>query len=131
MQEEKPVQQKISIKTAPQIKQIFWCHFPDAKHVHLPEFWKIRPVIIVSYKNMIQGSVTVIPCSTKEDNKIDWWAVPVNLKLNDYEGYAICDKITTVATSRLKLPQGGYKRISQDEFDKILEKIGGRLPKII
>jgi len=37
------------IKAAPKHGQIYWCDFwLDAQ---LPEMWKTRPVVVVSYKN--------------------------------------------------------------------------------
>jgi len=36
------------IKAAPKIRQIYWCEYwQDAR---LPEMWKTRPVIVISYK---------------------------------------------------------------------------------
>ena len=52
-----------SLKSAPKIRQIHWCVFPD--DAQNPEFWKRRPVIILSKTSTLYGSVTVIPCSTQ------------------------------------------------------------------
>jgi len=52
------------VKAAPRIRQIYWCRLPiDAE---LPELWKVRPVIIVSYRNTLHGAVTAIPTTTVE-----------------------------------------------------------------
>ena len=50
------------IKAAPKIRQIYWCdYWQDAR---LPEMWKTRPVIVVSYKNTLTGPCLVVPVST-------------------------------------------------------------------
>jgi mRNA interferase MazF len=55
---------------APRIRQVYWCRLPaDAE---LPEFWKLRPVIIVSYRNILHGAVTVIPTTTVEQPSNRW-----------------------------------------------------------
>lgn len=125
---EKPTQKKILIKTAPAIRQFFWCNFPNPQDVHLPEFWKKRPVIILSHRNKINGSVIVVPCTTAEENMHNEWAVKLEQSINDVTSYAICDKITTIATSRLSLPVGGCVRALQSDFDEILKKIYTFLP---
>lgn len=57
------------------VRQLLWCDFPQ--DAQLPEFWKRRPVVILSHKNTLHGAVTVIPCSTQAQpgNK---WAFPLN-----------------------------------------------------
>ncbi|HEY1631950.1 MAG TPA: hypothetical protein VGF56_11585 [Rhizomicrobium sp.] len=50
------------IKAAPKIRQVYWRDFwQDAM---LPEMWKRRPVIVISYKNALFGPCLVIPLST-------------------------------------------------------------------
>src|SRR3546814_9188046 len=82
------------VTAAPSIRQLYWCDFPqDAK---LPEFWKRRPVIIVSSKNTLHGAVTVVPCSpaAQPGNK---WAFPLQTTIDGRAAFAICDKLTTVS----------------------------------
>ena len=67
------------VTAAPSIRQLYWCDFPhDAQ---LPEFWKRRPVVIVSFKNTLHGAVTVVPCSTQAQpgNK---WAFPLQTTID-------------------------------------------------
>ena len=55
------------IKAAPKIRQIYWCDY--WKDARLPEMWKTRPVIVVSYKNTLTGPCLVVPVSTEpQDN---------------------------------------------------------------
>jgi hypothetical protein len=50
---DKPPRVQPRILAAPKIRQIYWCDFwLDA---HLPEMWKTRPVVVVSYKNTLHG----------------------------------------------------------------------------
>jgi mRNA interferase MazF len=46
---------------AAKIRGLYWCDFwQDAQ---LPEMWKTRPVIVVSYRNTLYGPCTVVPTS--------------------------------------------------------------------
>lgn len=41
------------LKSAPKIRQVYWCdYWQDAQ---LPEMWKRRPVVIVSYRHTLFG----------------------------------------------------------------------------
>src|SRR3546814_20847330 len=79
-------------------------------------FWKRRPVIIVSFKNTLHGAVTVVPCSTaaQPGNK---WAFPLQTPIDGRPAFAICDKLTTVAVSRLLHDKGGIIRMPVGQFD--------------
>jgi mRNA interferase MazF len=57
--QEAPPKVSPQLVSAPKIRQLLWCDFP--KDAHLPEFWKRRPVIIISYRNKLHGAVTIIP----------------------------------------------------------------------
>jgi mRNA interferase MazF len=59
---ERPPKIAPRLKAAPKIRGLYWCDFPADEQ--LPEFWKIRPIVVVSYKNTLHGAVTVIPIST-------------------------------------------------------------------
>jgi mRNA interferase MazF len=59
---EAPPRVKPRVIAAPRIRQIYWCRLPvDAE---LPELWKVRPVIIISYRNLLHGHATVIATTT-------------------------------------------------------------------
>jgi mRNA interferase MazF len=112
---------------APKIRQLFWCDFPtDAQ---LPEFWKRRPVIILSGRNTLHGAVTVIPCSTQTQPG-NTWAFPLQTTIDGRAAWAICDKPSTVAVSRLTPDKGGIVRMPQDEFEAMLEIVLMWLPKL-
>lgn len=115
-----------SLTARPKVRQMYWCKFPlDAQ---LPEFWKTRPVIIVSHNNSLYGAVTVIACSTKEQ-KFNRWAYELSNTIDGQRAWAICDKPTTVAVSRLTRDKHGINRVTNDDFDKMLHLMLTWLPK--
>ena len=108
------------ILATPKIRQLYWCDFPsDAR---LPEFWKVRPVVILSYKNTRNGLVTVLPCSSKSHDR-EIWAHKLSLSIDDRESWAICNAITSVSVSRLSAYDGPIKRLSEDECNVLLDKV--------
>lgn len=113
------------LTAAPKIRQLFWCDFPQ--DAQLPEFWKRRPVIVLSYRNTLHGAVTVVPCSTQAQpgNK---WAFPLQTTIDGRAAFAICDKMTTVAVSRLVPDKGGIVRMPEAEFDGMLRLVLAWLP---
>lgn len=124
----KPTRYAPQINGAPKIKQIFWCEFPD--DVHAPEFNKTRPVIILSKRVTLHGTAVVIPCTTADqaDNK---FSVKLTTNLDPKrEAWAVCDKVTTVAVSRLRHHGHAKTTITQDEFDSILETIAKIIPLV-
>lgn len=113
------------VTAAPGIRQLYWCDFPQ--DAQLPEFWKRRPVIVLSFKNTLHGAVTVVPCSTaaQPGNK---WAFPLQTTIDGRAAFAICDKLTTVAVSRLIPDKGGIPRMPVGEFDDMLRLVLAWLP---
>jgi mRNA interferase MazF len=112
---------------APKVRQLFWCDFPaDAQ---LPEFWKRRPVVVLSYRNSLHGAVTIIPCSTQAQRG-NPWAFSLKTTIDGRAAFAICDKPSTVAVSRLIPDKGGIVRMPQDEFEAMLEIVLAWLPKL-
>src|SRR5262245_57179109 len=94
--EEKPPRLQPRIKAAPKIRQLYWCDFP--KDAQLPEFWKTRAVLIMSFRNALHGTVTVLPCSSQDqgDNK---WAYRLKTTIDGEPSWAICDKPMSFAVS--------------------------------
>lgn len=114
------------VKSAPKIAQLYWCDFPQ--DAHLPEFWKRRPVIVLSKTATLHGSVVVVPCSTdaEQDPKL---AIPLRTTIDGRAAWAICDKPTTVAVSRLVATRGRITRMPTDEFNEVLRRVLDLLPK--
>src|SRR5260370_26528264 len=115
------------VKAAPRIRQMYWCRLPtDAE---LPELWKVRPVIIVSYRNTLHGAVTVIPITTVEQ-VANPWAYKLHTSLDPSKvSWAICDKPMTVAVSRLQ-PHRTIPRVTGDEFSEVMKLLLAWLPKL-
>lgn len=105
------------IRSAPRIRQVYWCDFPD--DAQLPEFWKRRPVLIFSKRSTLHGKVTVLPFTTKSqpDNP---HAYSVISPLDGQRAWVICDYLTTMAVSRLHIPNKTAPRLEQDDFDRIV-----------
>jgi mRNA interferase MazF len=115
------------LRASPKIRQVYWCDFPmDAQ---LPEFWKTRSVIIISYKNTLSGAVTIIPCSS-QPQEANPWAHRLNTTIDDRPSWAICDKPSTVAVSRLSVDAKGIRRLSEAEFNDILGILFRWLPRL-
>jgi len=115
------------LKSAPKIRQLYWCDFP--KDAQLPEFWKRRPVVVLSKTATLHGAVIVIPCSTQtqQDPKL---AFPLRTSIDGRAAWAVCDKPTTVAVSRLLPAQGAVVRMPVDEFNEMLKLVLDLLPKL-
>ena len=113
------------LKAVPAIRELYWCDFPN--DAHLPEFWKRRPVVIVSFKNTLSGAVTVIPCSAQPQPG-NAWAYKLATTIDGNDSWAICDKPTTVAVSRLSLDRNGKRRLPELEFNDILALLFKWLP---
>ena len=125
LNKDKPPKIEPRIKSAPKVRQFYWCNFPQ--DAQLPEFWKRRPVIVISYKNTLHGAVTVVPCSTQaqEGNQ---WAYPLRVTIDGKAAWAICDKPTTVAVSRLLPDKDGINRMPDEEFNQMLRLVLEWLP---
>ncbi|ADU15368.1 type II toxin-antitoxin system PemK/MazF family toxin [Asticcacaulis excentricus] len=126
-EEIKPPRVPPRLKAVPAIRDLFWCDFPE--DAQLPEFWKRRPVIVVSYRNALSGAITVIPCSSQPQpgNK---WAVELATTIDGTQSWAICDKPTTVAVSRLSPQKGGRRRLPEAEFNIVLKRLFEWLPVV-
>lgn len=125
-EQEAPPRVAPRVRAAPRIRQFYWCDFPlDAQ---LPEFWKRRPVIILSFNATLYGAVTVVPCSTAAQT--DKRAFPLRTSIDGRAAWAICDKPTTIAVSRLLPDKGGILRMPEDEFNEMLALVLGNLPKL-
>ena len=113
---------------APKIRQFYWCDFP--RDAQLPEFWKRRPVIILSSRSTLHGAVTVVPCSTQPQfgNR---WAFALQTTIDGREAWAICDKLTTVAVSRLLPDKRSNIRMPEEEFQAMLAIVLDWLPKLL
>ncbi|MBB1249973.1 type II toxin-antitoxin system PemK/MazF family toxin [Rhizobium sp. G21] len=123
---EKPPRVQPRLKSAPKVRQLYWCDFP--KDAQLPEFWKRRPVIILSFRNTLFGTVVVVPCSSLQDQD-PRKATLLKTTIDGRIGWAICDKPTTVAISRLVPDKSGIPRLPEEEFNEVLKMVLDWLPR--
>jgi len=126
MNETQPPRIKPLLKAAPRIRQVLWCNFP--KDAQLPEFWKVRPILVISKRSNLHGHVTVLPFSTKSqsDNPA---AYPVVSPVDGKKTWIICNYITTVSVSRLMQSNVGFSRLPENDFDKVVNLMLQYLPR--
>jgi len=124
--EQKPPRLNPRIKAAPQHGQLYWCDF--WRDAQLPEIWKTRPVVVLSYKNTLHGTCPVIPTSTDPDQDPVWsWELSVSM--DGRRNWAICNQLHTVAVSRLSNNAGKIIRVPKAEFNEILSRVSAWLPR--
>ncbi len=115
---------KTRIKTVPKVGNIYWCSLPPEDVVHLPEFWKRRPVVVISRKNNLVGKVVVLPLSTSERNRTYPHSVEASssllARMQTQVGWIVCDHPMTVATSRLDYFGKTPLRMDKSELDRVL-----------
>ena len=99
----------------------YWCDYPPPECLHMPEFWKRRPVVIVSRHTTLRCVATVVPMTSKaqHDPRL---SVQVRSPIDGRDAWAICNHMTTVAVSRL-LPARGRPSVSQQEYREICQKV--------
>lgn len=125
--ERKPSWVKPRIIAAPKIRQIYWCDFwQDSR---LPEMWKTRPVIVVSYKNTLHGPCLIVPTSTDPQDS-NSWAHKLSVQIDGMShSWAICNQPSTVAPSRFSQFQGRIPILPKRDFNVILSLLYKWLPK--
>lgn len=108
------------IKSAPRVRQVFWCDF--AKDAQLPEFWKSRPVVVISRRTKLFGKVTIVPITSQSqgNNKM---AFAMKSPIDGRDCWVICDHPMTIAVSRLSSPRQGVLRLREDDFELILRRV--------
>ena len=116
----------VSIGAAPKAGQIFWCELHPEDVVHLPEFWKKRPVVVVSRHNRLRGKIIVLPISTSATNAENPQAMAVSeglaAKLDVARAWIVCDHPMTVATSRLSYMAAKPVKMNAGELRETLAR---------
>lgn len=116
---ESPNKKTSVLKSAPKLGEVFWCSFSE-ENIN-PEFYKTRPVIVVSYKNSLHGPILVVPFSTKEQTNNAWAIEAKNVVPSDKrDSWAVCNHLYTVSCSRLIPDRGRVFRIKGDLLKSIL-----------
>ena len=120
---------RVVLASAPKIRAVYWCRFwRDALR---PEFYKNRPVVIVSRDNRLDGPALVVPLTTKPQGANKWaykLAENPNPKKPLVESWAVCNHIYTVSCARLEQMDGGVPRMRQDDFDEVVRLLLRALP---
>ena len=114
------------IKAAPKIRQIYWCDF--WRDAQLPEMWKTRPVIVLSYKNTLHGPCLVVPLSTVPHDAADLWACKLSFQIDGVTSWAICNQPSTVAPSRFSQFGGKIPVLPIADFNEVLARVLKWLP---
>jgi mRNA-degrading endonuclease toxin of MazEF toxin-antitoxin module len=86
---------RVGLASSPKLRAVYWCRFwADALR---PEFYKNRPVVIVSRDNRLDGPGLVVPLTTKlqGDNK---WAYKLTENPNPENPGSIVGPFATTST---------------------------------
>jgi mRNA interferase MazF len=123
-----PPAKSATLKAAPTIRNVYWCAlWCDAVK---PEFWKRRPVIVISYKNSLHGPCLVVPLTTQSQPANPWaHQLVVNYITPGIDTWAVCNHLLTVSPARLSSVKGKVPRLTVEEFAPILTKVLDWLPK--
>lgn len=120
---------RVGLASAPKLRAVYWCRFwGDALR---PEFYKNRPVVVVSRDNRLDGPVLVVPLTTKVqgDNK---WAYKLmenpNPRKPGIDSWAVCNHIYAVSCARLQQMDGRAPRMQQCDFDEVVRLMLRALP---
>jgi len=125
--EKAPPRVQPGIRSAPRIRQVYWCDFPP--DAIIPEFGKRRPVLVISKKARLYGNVTVLPFTTKSQPG-NPAAYSLESPFGGRRAWVICDYITTVSVARLS---SGHHvpRLSQEDFNRIVALVLKHLPSVL
>ncbi len=124
--EQRPRRVQPRIIAAPKHGQIYWCDFwLDAQ---LPEMWKTRPVVVLSYKNTLHGPCLVVPITTEPQGNSPW-AWELSVSIDGQRNWVICNHLSTVAPSRLSQVKGKILRAANADFNEILKRVTMWLPR--
>lgn len=122
---ERPPRRQVRLQSAPRKGEVYWCDYPPPECLHLPEFWKRRPVVIVSRHATLSGVAIVVPMTSRAQPNLRI-SVLLRSPIDGRDAWAICNHVTTVAVSRL-LPARGRPSVSGQEYREILQKVADSL----
>ncbi|EJF80045.1 uncharacterized protein YifN (PemK superfamily) [Bartonella doshiae] len=123
---QKPSHIKPRIKSAPRIRQVFWCDFPHDSI--LPEFWKKRPVLVLSKNAKLYGNVAVLPFSTKSQPN-NPAAYPRQSPIENKKAWIICNSCHNSFVSRLSCAHT-VPRLPEEDFHKVVALMLKHLPRL-
>jgi mRNA interferase MazF len=122
---------RIALTSAPRIRAVYWCRFwRDALR---PEFYKNRPVVVVSRDNRLDGPALVVPLTTKPQGN-NKWAYKLtenpNLGKPSIDSWAVCNYIYAVSCARLAQMDGGVPRMKPHDFNEVVRLMLQVLPDL-
>jgi len=124
--EQQPPRVQPRIQAAPKHGQIYWCDFwLDAQ---LPEMWKTRPVVVISYKNTLSGPCLVVPTTTKPQGSSPW-AWEMSVSIDGQRSWVVCNHLYTVAPSRFSQIKGKIPRVPNTDFNEVFKRVMAWLPR--
>lgn len=127
-----PARRQPVIKAAPKVRQIYWCDF--WQEALAPEFWKRRPILVLSFKNALNGHILALPVTTISHEPTHAWAHQLAFDWNPsapLNRWVICNHIYTASTARLlPIQKGVIPRVPEGEFNAILQKVYSYLPQL-
>lgn len=86
----KPARRPVRLRFPPRKGEVYWCDYPPPECLHLPEFWKRRPVVIVSRHSTLRGVATVVPITSKAQHD-PRNSVQVRSPIDGSDAWAICN----------------------------------------
>jgi mRNA interferase MazF len=120
---------RVVLRSAPKIRACYWCDFwYDALR---PEFYKKRPVVVISYDNRLDGPIMVVPLTRKAQSGNKWaykLSENPNPRKQGVDSWAVCNHIYTVSCARLEQMQGTAPRMKQSDFDEVVKLLLKALP---
>jgi|GEM_PF-1808212 len=136
MDSEKPPYKKPSLKSAPRIRQILSCRFANGAAAFpngaiLPEFYKTRPVLILSKKARLDGYALILPLTSKNPCGAKN-AYQIRAPITQKQSWVICDYITSISVARLIAPPKNEKAryLPEEEFAQVLALMHSFLPQL-
>jgi mRNA interferase MazF len=120
---------RVVLASAPKIRAVYWCRFwRDALR---PEFYKNRPVVVVSRDNRLEGPALVVPLTTKPQGT-NKWAYKLTENPNPgkpgIDSWAVCNHIYAVSCARLSQMDGTVPRMKPHDFDEVVRLMLRALP---
>jgi mRNA-degrading endonuclease toxin of MazEF toxin-antitoxin module len=100
----------------------------ECRKCGMPEMWKTRPVVVLSYKNTLHGPCLVVPTTTDPQGNSPW-AWELSISIDGRRNRVICNHLYTVAPSRLSPEKGRISRVPNVEFNEILKRVTAWLPR--
>ena len=96
----------------------------------MPEMWKTRPVIVVSYKNTLTGPCLVVPLSTEPQDHNRWaHRLSIEIEGDGIPSWAVCNHPATLSPSRFIQFNQGTPLLPKADFNQVLERLIKWLPQ--